>query len=49
MMKLTYRLMSDPSLRRAMYDYWRVFRDYEEYFGYAYLIGEKPRNVNRKA
>lgn len=48
-MKLSYKLMSDPPLRRALYAYWRVFRDYEENFAYAYLVGEKPRNVNRKA
>jgi len=41
MMKLSYKIMTDPRLRRAMYDYWRVFRDYEEYFGYAYFVAEK--------
>ncbi len=41
-MKLSYKLMTNPPLRRAMYAYWRVFRDYEENFAYASLTGKRP-------
>ena len=41
MIKMSFRLMLHPDLRRAMSEYYRIFRDYADYIGYGYVVGMK--------
>jgi len=42
MLKMTFKLMLNSPLRRAMKEYGRFFKKYQEYIGYAYFVGRKP-------
>jgi len=39
MLKLTFKMMLNSPLRRAMKEYERFFKEYQEYLGYGYFIG----------
>ena len=42
MVKMGWKLLLRPDLRRAMHTSRRLFSDYTEYIGYGYLVGCKP-------
>ncbi len=42
MVKMAWKLLLRPDLRRAMHTSRRLFRDYAEYIGYGYFVGCKP-------
>lgn len=41
MLKLAFKLMLNSPLRRAMKEYGRVFKEYQEHIGYGYFVGRK--------
>jgi len=42
MLKLTFKLIVSSPLRKAMKEYGRFFKEYQEYIGYGYFVGRKP-------
>ena len=41
MIKMGFRLLLRPDLRKAMSEYYRIFKDYADYIGYGYVVGKK--------
>ena len=47
MVKMACKLILRPDILRAMIEYWRIFREYKDFIGYAYIIGRKPERRNK--
>ena len=41
MMRMGFKLLLRPDLRKAMNEYRRIFQDYADYIGYGYVVGRK--------
>lgn len=41
MVKMGFKLLLRPDLRKAMREYRRIFQDYADYIGYGYVVGRK--------
>ena len=41
--KLACKLLLNPSLRKTMYKYMEIFRNYRDYIEYGYVVGKKPK------
>ncbi len=39
--KMAFRLTFRPDLRKAMFEYRRIFKEYKEYIGYGYVVGKR--------
>ncbi|MFQ6076143.1 MAG: hypothetical protein ACE5Z5_08425 [Candidatus Bathyarchaeia archaeon] len=48
MLKFGVKLMFNPSVRKAMNEYRRVFKQYVDYIGYGYFVGRKPLQLDRQ-
>jgi len=45
--KMACRLILRPDILKAMVEYWRIFKDYKDFIGYAYTTGRKPEHRDK--
>ncbi|MCS7386069.1 MAG: hypothetical protein NDF55_04960 [archaeon GB-1867-005] len=36
------KLLIRPDMRKIMYEYMRIFKEYKDYIGYGCMVGRKP-------
>ena len=41
MIKMGLKLLLRSDLRKAMYEYRKIFNEYSDYIGYGYVVGRK--------
>ena len=39
--KMACTLLLRSDLRKAMIEYWKIFKEYKDYIGYGYFVGRK--------
>jgi len=42
MLKMACKLLIRPDMRKIMYEYMRIFKEYKDYIGYGCMVGRKP-------